>query len=249
MTGDHKPDAAKGVFETLLVVEGSLVELDAHLGRLNASLVSLYGEELPAPAREAVGERAAGISLGRLRLTVAPGPDGLDWEAVAAEIDPAIQFPGHEQGAELRTLLVPGGLGCHKWADRLLPTGDDGALSLLVDQGGEVLETGRANVFAATAGQLTTPAADGRILPGITRDAVIELARSDGIEVLQRSLTLDQLLAAEEVFLTNSVRGIEPVRSLDGSPLRAEGDFGQRLGERLRERWAADRQPVPAGSA
>lgn len=64
------PDPAEGVFETTLVVDGGALELDAHLARLVSSLDALYGQPLPAGARELVTDSAAGTALGRLRLTV-----------------------------------------------------------------------------------------------------------------------------------------------------------------------------------
>jgi para-aminobenzoate synthetase / 4-amino-4-deoxychorismate lyase len=250
MAPDLSPDPDQGVFETLLVLDGVAVELEPHLARLGASLASLYGAELPAQAGEALAQRAAGLTLGRVRLTVAPGAARLAWEAVGAEIDPSVPFPEPEHGAELTSHVLPGGLGRHKWADRsALPPSGGGTVPLLLDRGGEVLETARANVFAVVAGQLATPPDDGRILPGIARAATVELARAEGIELVERPLRLDDLLAAEEVFLTNSVRGIEPVRTLDASPRKAEHRVGRRLAALLRERWAAERRAVPARSA
>ena len=70
-----KPDPAQGVFETTLVANGAAVEVDAHLARLEASLDELYGMALPPQARSLIEEGAAGLELGRLRLTVVPGED------------------------------------------------------------------------------------------------------------------------------------------------------------------------------
>jgi anthranilate synthase/aminodeoxychorismate synthase-like glutamine amidotransferase len=70
-------------------------------------------------------------------------------------------------------------------------------------------------VFAVIDGILRTPPADGRILPGVTRAAVLELAVRDGLSVLEEPITTARLLAATEVFVTNSVAGLVPARSLD----------------------------------
>jgi para-aminobenzoate synthetase/4-amino-4-deoxychorismate lyase len=250
MAPNRSPDPAQGVFETLLALDGAAVELEPHLARLGASLLSLYGEELPAQAAEAVAERAARLSLGRVRLSVAPSGSGLAWELAAAEIDPSLHFPSQECGADLTPLPFPGGLGTHKWADRsALPRGDEPTVPLLHEPGGEVLESARANVFALLDGRLATPPADGRILAGITRAATIELARAEGIEAAERALRIDDLLAAEEVFLTNSVRGIERGRSLAGTPLGTRHEIGSLLAARLQERWAGERRLLPARSA
>ena len=80
--------------------------------------------------------------------------------------------------------MLAGGLGEHKWVDRslldeaqaALPAG---ALPLIVDADGAVLEASRANLFAVRDGALFTPPLDGRILPGVTRARVIEIAAEE----------------------------------------------------------------------
>ncbi len=157
-------------------------------------------------------------------------------------VDPDDFFPPAERGAELRSLLVAGGLGRHKWADRR-PLGEmTGApVPLLFDRDGEVLEAGRANLFAAFGQVLVTPEADGRILPGTARAAAIEIANSASIEVRERRLFRDELFEADEVFLTGSVRGIEPARSLDGGELPSGAALAGRIAAELRRRWRTGR--------
>lgn len=242
------PDPAQGVFETLLVVAGEPVELGAHLDRLSSSLGALFGAAPPADLGNEVGERARGVRLGRLRIAIAPGSAGTRAVLAVENVDPADFFPARERGARLRSHVCDGGLGHHKWADRRLldqiATGT--AVPLLLDRGDEVLEASRANVFAAVGQTLITPAADGRILPGIARAGAIGAAREAGIEVLERPLQRAELLAADEVFLTGSVRGVEPARSLDGVPLPAAGGLSRRVGAGLRQRWLA--APVAAAA-
>lgn len=248
MTTPSPPDPALGIFETMLVVAGRPIELDAHMARLGASLQALFGLAPPAGARELVEERAAGIELGRLRLTVAPESGGPACDAVAAAIDPRISFPNWNNGPELLAQPLPGGLGFHKWADRSrLRDVPDGAVPLLLDRDDEVLEAGWANVFAVFEGTLVTPRADGRILPGIARGAAIEIAREAGIEVHERRLGRAQLLEADEVFLTGSVRGVAPARALDGAALPEPGEISRLVGDALRRRWIP--QAVAAGAA
>ena len=171
------PDPAAGVFETLLVSDGSPVELDAHLQRMAHSTRELYGSDPPAGTRELALEHARPLPLGRLRVTVVPAATGeLSAEAVTATVERASVFPSWERAVALRGFVVPGGLGEHKWADRAglasleadLP---EGCVALLLDGGGEVLEVSRANVFAVEGDVLVTPATDGRILPGVARAA------------------------------------------------------------------------------
>lgn len=245
MTSPPTPDPARGLFETLLVLDGEPVALDAHLKRLGASLATLFGAPLPAGLAADAAARAHGLELGRMRIVVDPAGAGATLTARA--VDPADFFPSRARGAELRSLPCPGGLGAHKWADRrFLGEAPDAPLPLLLD-GDELLEAGRGNVFLASGGVLRTPALDGRILPGTARAATIAIAREEGIEVREERLDRADLFAADEVFLTGSVRGVEPARSLDGTPLPAGGELGRRLGEALRRKWRTGR-PLAARS-
>ncbi|HEU5063734.1 MAG TPA: aminotransferase class IV [Solirubrobacterales bacterium] len=243
MTPARKPDPSQGIFETMLVVDGAPVAPEAHLSRLEASLEAVYGASLPAEARHLVAESAEGLELGRARLTFLPSGE---IEVESGEIDRSLHFPAHP--ISLRLHEVSGGLGCHKWADRaaIPPSAKDEAV--LVVDGDEVLEADRANVFAVRRGTVFTPPLDGRILPGVTRATTIELARSEGIEVAEMPLTLAELRQAEEVFLTNSIRGIEAVGSVDGALLADEAPFTRRLVAALRSGWkreaAARRRPL-----
>lgn len=242
MTSRPKPDPAQGIFETMLVARSAPVAPAAHLARLEASLEAVYGTSLPAQVHEVVAQHAKDLELGRLRLTVIPdGPSAPRLEVDAGELDGWPHFPA--QAVSLRPHQVSGGLGCHKWADRAaLPTAPAGEAPLLVD-GDEALEAAWANVFAVRNGAVFTPPLDGRILPGVTRATVIELVREAGIEVVENAVTLDALRKADEVFLTNSIRGIEWVGSIDGAPLAEERPHTSRFAAALRSRWEMKRPP------
>ncbi|GEO96237.1 bifunctional anthranilate synthase component I family protein/class IV aminotransferase [Kocuria turfanensis] len=214
------PLRAEGVFTTLLVEEGEPVQLDAHLRRLGASCLACCGTELPRSVREEVLEHAAGLpGPHRLRITAAPTPGGaLDVRVTATALPPGPVPPWR-----LVPVRLPGGLGAHKWADRraLAHEPEPGLWSrscdpLLVDADGTVLETGRANLFAVLDGTVVTPPADGRILPGVVRARALEALRRSGRPVEERPLRLEELAAATEVFVTNSVAGAHPVGSVDG---------------------------------
>jgi para-aminobenzoate synthetase/4-amino-4-deoxychorismate lyase len=250
-------DPGRGVFETMLVIAGRVVELDAHIGRLQASVEALYGEALRDSARTLIVDHAGEIERGKLRLTVIPapgppGPTGMDPETgsqrlrvEAEEVGSNTVFPGPENSASLRSHVVAGGLGEHKWADRDLldrvAATSPGELPLLLDADGTVLEASRASVFVIREGRLATPVTDGRILPSIARQQAIEAAAAEGIEIGEERLTLTDLLD-HEVFLTGSVRGIEPAGCLDGAALKPPGEISGRLAAGLRRRWR-----VPAG--
>lgn len=263
MRSSPHADPSQGLFETLLVLDGRPVEVDAHVERLAASVSALFGIELPAEARTTIAEGAGRVHRGRLRLTVVPKAGRLETSLSTAEIDAAEVLPSHECGIALRSFVVEGGLGAHKWADRRLvdrfaEVTEAGEIPLLVDTDDEVLEASRSNVFAVRGGTILTPPADGRIVPGIARLRTIELTRARGQTVREERLPLDDLLAADEVFLTNSVRGIEAVRSIDGHdvPL-VRGPYGHStsgtsaesagaaIASALRRRWLR----VPQGES
>jgi para-aminobenzoate synthetase/4-amino-4-deoxychorismate lyase len=203
-----RPDPAAGVFETLLVRDGRVVELDRHLQRLAASLAALYGRALPAGLDERIAAAARSLP-GAGRVRVDAGPGGVTVVGGALPPDPP---------ATLRVWTVPGGVGPHKWADRrllaALEVASPGATPLLVDADGAILETTRANVFArGRDGVLRTPPADGRILPGIRRATLL----ADGAAV-EAELSLDDLRAAVELVVTSALRTVTV--ALAGDPTR-----------------------------
>jgi para-aminobenzoate synthetase / 4-amino-4-deoxychorismate lyase len=138
----------------------------------------------------------------------------------------------------LRAVTVPGGLGCHKWIDRrlLAALADDAeAEPLLCDLDGLVLEAARANLFVVEDGpRIVTPPADGRILPGVTRATVLELARELGIDVRVEPVDLARLADAEEIFLTGSLSGTTPAQL--GARRGHRGEVTAALARAWRER-------------
>ena len=211
------PRPAAGVFTSLLVTGGVTHGLADHLARLEASVRDLYGKELPVSLAGDLARCLAAGPSGRLRITVRPvgGP-------LQATVEVVPQPPG-AMAVTLRPVTVPGGIGAHKYRDRRLlaelaaraQTAPDQHL-LLTDETGELLETDRGNVFAVMDGVLLTPPADGRLLPGITRAAVLRAAHGHGIRIGRKPLTLDELTQASEVFVTNAVAGVVPVTAVEG---------------------------------
>ena len=241
-------DLSRGVFETLLVVAGEPVELEAHLARLAGSLEVVYSQGLPKQVEEELRKAAEGIHRGRLRLTVVPTEDGLQLDLLAGGVESEAVFP--VKGVQLRTHALPGGLGAHKWAHRpgINRPAPDQAGALILDEG-EILEAGWANVFAVRSGTLFTPPLDGRLLPGTTRAAILDLAAQENIETRERPLSADYLLTAEETFLTGSIRGIEPAEALDAQPLSGCGEISHRLAAALRRRWGLPNSQQTQASA
>jgi para-aminobenzoate synthetase/4-amino-4-deoxychorismate lyase len=239
------PDPARGLFETLLVADGRAVRAAAHLDRLEASALEVFGQALPAELPAAIGAAATPLDLGRMRIDLLPDGDGtspaLRFEIAAAPIDPAIFFPARADGADVRTVRHPDWAGAHKWADRDWLEAREAELGevvpLILGTDDEVLEAGRANLFLVTDGAVATPPVDGRILPGTARAATLELADELGIPATERPLHLADLEGADDLFLTSSLRGIRPVRSLDGQPLKGKDPLVERLANALRARW------------
>jgi para-aminobenzoate synthetase / 4-amino-4-deoxychorismate lyase len=148
---------------------------------------------------------------------------------------PGAVFP--KRGAELRSHSVPGGNGSHKWGDRRGMEHPDAGPGQLICDGDELLEAGWANIFAVREETLWTPPADGRILPGTARAAVLAIAHAEGIDAREQPISAADLQQADETFLTNSIRGIEPATALDGTPLPGCGPISHRLADELRRRW------------
>ncbi len=231
-----QPDRSRGVFETLLVVDGEPVELEAHLSRLARTLEAVYAQELPQRIEEELRAATEGILLGRLRLTLVPTQDGLRHDLIAGKVVPEAVFPS--QGVKLRSHPVPGGHGAHKWVDRRgIDHPSPPEPGALIRDGDELLEAGWANLFAVREETLWTPSADGRILPGTARAAVLEIAHEEAIPTTEHPLHPKDLYTAEETFLTNSIRGIEPAVELDQQPLPGAGPITHRLADALRQRW------------
>ncbi|SIN79083.1 branched-chain amino acid aminotransferase [Singulisphaera sp. GP187] len=88
--------------------------------------------------------------------------------------------------------------------------------ALMLNHKGEVAECTGDNIFIVRRGELLTPGIDAGILEGITRDAVIELARAAGITVVERSMDRHDIYTADECFLTGTAAEVIPVVECDG---------------------------------
>jgi branched-chain amino acid aminotransferase len=106
-------------------------------------------------------------------------------------------------------------------------TGCDDALFLGPD--GTVAETTGANVFVVHGSFVRTPPASAPILPGITRDTLLVLARERGLPTAEVVLRRDELFCASEAFLANSAQGVTPVGAIEGRELLAPGPVTQAL--------------------
>lgn len=98
--------------------------------------------------------------------------------------------------------------------------------ALMRNQAGEIVECSQSNVFIVRQGVLLTPPLEAGLLPGITREFVLELASDLGIAARETPITPAELLAADEVFLTGTTREVTPVVSVDDAAI-AQGQPGR----------------------
>ncbi|WP_028302858.1 aminotransferase class IV [Oceanospirillum maris] len=98
--------------------------------------------------------------------------------------------------------------------------------ALLFNAKGELTEGSSSNAFIVKDGKVITPIQDNQILPGITRRIILDSLRADGsIEVEERIVTMDEVLNADELWVTSSSKEIAPVTQLDGKPV-GSGEIG-----------------------
>ncbi|HEX8132279.1 MAG TPA: aminotransferase class IV [Actinomycetes bacterium] len=227
----------EAVFETVRVHRGRPFRLGAHLDRLAASAAALdlalpEGlEELAGRAVAAAGERDA-----MLRLVCTRGPEQAAAPAafaICSEL-PADYEQERRRGLRLVLLtmacdplvraaspwLLPGvkstSYAVNMAAQRAARArGADDAV--FVGLGGELLEAPTASLWWRSGDTLSTPSLQLGILAGITRAALLELAPGLGFRVLEGVFTAEDLLGADEAFLSSSTREVMPVVEVDGT--------------------------------
>jgi branched-chain amino acid aminotransferase len=240
--------SGEGVFETFRAYGDHVFRLDAHLRRAIAGAGELGFSPGPHDELARAVRRTAAANLAAfdgadsvVRLTVSAGA-----------IDPRSPFPGRPLGTPTIVVtshaLAPpaaGGPGARAVAvplARELPhvkavsylvavtarrrareAGADEAL--LTDADGHVLEGSSTNVFAVRDGGLVTPPLDAGLLAGVTRSVVLEVAATLGLPVDARPLPLDELVGADEAFLTATTREIVPLVAV-GDRLIGDGRPG-----------------------
>ena len=91
--------------------------------------------------------------------------------------------------------------------------------ALMLNHKGEVAECTGDNLFIIKNGRLNTPPIEAGILEGVTRNAVLELARQPGIETTETPMTRDHIYIADECFLTGSAAQVIPVVKVDSRPI------------------------------
>ena len=107
--------------------------------------------------------------------------------------------------------------------------------ALLLNSNGKVSEASGMNLFIVRNGELITPGVDQDILEGITRLSVIELAKSIGLNVIERAVDKTELFIADEVFLTGTAAKITPVKQIESTILNTHRPLMNKLKSKLLE--------------
>lgn len=236
---DHGLTVGDGVFETIKAIDGRAFATGRHLARLRSSARRL-GLTVPLDDGELRHAIAAVLSssdhpLARVRVTVTGGPAPLGSERgsadptviiAAAELRPpeassavcVVPWPRNQRGALA-------GVKTTSYAENVV------ALAAARERGcseaifettdGFLCEGTGSNVFIATDGRLRTPPLSSGCLAGVTRELVLEVT-----DAVEDPIPMEELLAAEEIFLTSTGRGVQAVhrideRSLEPGPLTA----------------------------
>ncbi len=230
---------ADGVYEVTHYFSGRAFAMQAHLNRLRHSLTGIELVEPPA-----VGDLPA-ISDELVQRNQQPDAS-VYWQvsrgpAVRKHVYPAnpkptvlvMTYPGKPMNPQAgvptaKVILHPDVRWercCYKTL-MLLPNAmaknkavASGADEAVMHRGDIITEGSSTNVFAVINGQLFTHPDDGRILPGITRQAIIELAQELGYKIVEQAVTTAQLQAADEVIITGTTTQVTAVTHINGQPV------------------------------
>lgn len=246
------------IYEVIRVVRGRFIEPERHLRRLARSLREVG---LPAPALDLLG-----VATDLIRRNDLGGREATVYAQVSRGAAPRQHaFPPSGTPPTVlvtampftpRTDLIASGVAvitlpdvrwsrCDIKSVNLLPNvlaaqraAEAGAFEAILVRDGVVTEATRSNVLAVVGGVVRTHPTGPLILPGVTREVVLELASGAGIPVREEELGADELFAAEEVLLTGTTADVTPVVTVDGRAVGGgrPGPVGRRLGALLAER-------------
>ena len=243
-----------GIYEVLRTHGGRLHATPEHMRRLFRSLDAIQLKHsftaagLEKIIREAVKRAGFGDSLVYLQITrgatkrTKEFPKGIEPTLVITVHELQLPAPAlRERGVAIMTAEDIRWQRCDIKTVCLLPNvlASNKAISagcfeaLFVEKDGTVNECASANIFIVASGTVATPALGTRLLGGITREEVIALARKNSVLMEERRVTLDELLAADEVFLTGTTAEILPIVKVNDRRIAAgkPGPVTQRLHE------------------
>lgn len=229
----------EGIFETLVAQEGNIPFLRDHLQRLHRGVRAL-GIRLPLSSQELAGAIRRTLQVNRLsdayiRVNVSAEEAALGRRKRTASdthlviiVKPPDPYPKrlYRDGAHLviiRDLINdPLSVAEIKTTNYLIKMlgrrqvairkADEG---ILLNGKGNVTECTSSNLFLIKNGVLRTPALREGLMPGVTRKHVMVLARRQRIRVQESALSLRQVAAADEIFITSTLKGIMPVSRLE----------------------------------
>ncbi|MDJ0872708.1 MAG: D-amino acid aminotransferase [Gammaproteobacteria bacterium] len=225
-----------GVYEVMPVYGGQLFRLEQHLWRLGNSLDGvrisrpLDNPEWEALLRELVKLNAAVDATVYLQVTRGVGPRDHAFPVTSSATVFAMVSPMPEpaglHGVKAITARDIRWELCNIKAITLLPNTllrqqalEAGATEAILHRDGKVTEGAASNVFVVVGGEVATPPKSAQLLPGITRDLVVELLQEASVPCDERPVSLDELRGAQEIWITSSSREIVPVTGLDGMPV------------------------------
>ena len=259
---DHGLLYGDGVFEGIRVYSKNVFLLKEHVERLyeSAKAIRLEIPMTPDAMAKAVQETVAanGIVDGYVRLVVTRGAGALGLDIrktsdpqVIVIADTITLYPDelYEKGMAIITASTirnhPGALSARikslNYLNNILAKieGTDAgcAEALMLNHKGEVAECTGDNIFLVKNGVLKTPGPDAGILEGITRNAVMQLAREAGITVQECTLIRHDVYVANELFLTGTAAEVIPVVKIDGRVIGAgtPGPITQDLRQRFKK--------------
>lgn len=254
---------ADSLYEVVAFLNGRFLDWDKHLWRLRRGLAALFIEGAPGDAALLqIARRLIAMSRyadGLLYIQVSRGaakrdhpfPAGIAPTLVLTvrRFDFAQRIPQLAKGVSAISLPDQRWARCDLKTTGLLPAvlakqeaKAAGAFEALFVKDGEVTEGGSTNMYMVDgAGRIVTHPVSARILPGIARDTLLDLARAAQMEVVERPFTLEEARAAPELFLTSTTAPILPIVTLDGEAVGAgtPGPVARRLGEMV---WDEVRQ-------
>lgn len=229
---DRSVQFADGIYEVVRYYGGRPFRMDDHMARLERSAAGIdlsipSASELVAAMDELVRRQnlpdaAVYLQISRGTTARVQGiPEGLKPTVIAIARPAASQRP--VSGIKAITQSDDRWARCNLKTTMLLPAMlarqravAAGAQDAIFVRDGFVTEATAANVFAVLGGEAVTPPLSNYLLAGVTRAALLDLYRADGVPHGERLLTPDDLYRADEVFLTSTNGELRPVVEIDG---------------------------------